>query len=99
MESTIKGQVLGFLLLHNKISKQQHGFLARHSTCLQWIESVNDWTLALNVKHDIDVIYVDFCKAFDSVIHSKLPYKLKMLGIRGKHTIWIASFLSDRTQI
>jgi hypothetical protein len=72
MESIIKGQVLDFLLLHNKISKQQHGFLARHSTCSQLIESVNDWTLALNVKHDVDVIYVDFCKAFDSVVHSKL---------------------------
>lgn len=99
MESVIKKQVLTFLLAHGKITKQQHGFLAKHSTCSQIIECINDWSLALNIRKQVDVVYIDFCKAFDSVVHSKLIYKLEALGIRGKLLLWVAAFLSDRTQV
>jgi len=99
METVIKKQLLSFLLIHGKISKQQHGFLARHSTCSQIIECVNDWSLALNIRKQVDVVYIDFCKAFDSVVHKKLIYKLEALGIRGKILLWIAAFLSNRSQV
>ena len=46
----------------------------------------------------MDVIYVDFAKAFDSVSHSKLIDKLYCYGIRGQILAWIKSFLTDRTQ-
>ena len=62
MESIIKDHMLSFLLQHNLISKQQHGFLARRSTCTQLIECTNDWTLALNVRNSVDCIYIDFSR-------------------------------------
>jgi hypothetical protein len=99
METIIKKQVLDYLLLHNKINKQQHGFLARHSTCSQLIESVNDWSIALNARKQVDAVYVDFSKAFDSVVHCKLLYKLELIGLRGKLLLWIAEFLTDRFQL
>lgn len=99
MEAVIKKQVIDFLLLHNKICKQQHGFLAKHSTCSQLIECVNDWTVALNTKKHADVIYIDFSKAFDSVVHKKLIFKLDCLGIKGKLLHWISAFLTLRTQV
>ncbi len=55
MKTIIKKHVLHYLLLHKKISKQQHGFLAKHSTCSQLIECVNDWSIALNVRKQVDV--------------------------------------------
>jgi hypothetical protein len=98
MESVIKEQVLSFLLKHNKITKQQHGFLARHSTCTELLESTNEWLLKLNSKSSVDIIYVDFRRAFDSVVHAKLLCKLQNNGICGKLLCWIAAFLSGRSQ-
>ena len=74
MESIIKDQMLHYLLQNNLISKQQHGFLARRSTCSQLIECVNDWSLVLNTRNSVDCANIDFSKAFDtdSVVHSKL---------------------------
>ena len=47
-----------------------------------------------------DMIFTDFAKAFDTVPHKCLLYKLECLwyGIRGSVKNWISSFLSDRTQ-
>ena len=99
MESVIKRQVLNYLLHHNLISKHQHGFLSNHSTCTQLIECTNDWTLAINSHNPVDVAYIDFSKAFDSVCHSKLICKLRSFGIGGKLLAWITDYLSDRTQV
>ena len=43
-----------------------------------------------------DVIYLDFQKAFDSVPHEELLYKLWILGITGPLWFWIKSYLSNR---
>ena len=43
-------------------------------------------------------IYIDFQRAFDSVVHSKLIFKLQSFGICGKLLSWITAFLSDRFQ-
>jgi len=55
-------------------------------------------TLNLALKVTVDVIYIDFSRAFDSVVHSKLLVKLETFGICGKLLSWINAFLSDRTQ-
>jgi hypothetical protein len=57
--------------------------LSRHSTTSQLLECVNDWTLSIKNKKSVDIIYVDFTKAFDSVCHSKLLLKLADYGIIG----------------
>ena len=49
-----------------------------------------------NVIKQVDVIYLDFAKAFDSVNHNLLIYKLAKLGLSGGTLKWILSYLSDR---
>jgi len=98
MESIIKDSVIKYLLVNRLITKQQHGFLAKHSTCSQLLESVNDWSIALNVRNSVDVVYIDFQKAFDSVVHSKLLHKLKSFGISGILLQWLTNFLHNRFQ-
>ena len=44
----------------------------------------------------MDMIYLDFAKAFDKVDHGVLLHKLKKLGINGNLGKWILDFLSDR---
>ena len=52
----------------------------------------------LDDKEPIDIIYLDFKKAFDSVPHERLMLKLSSYGIQGNVQLWIRNFLADRTQ-
>ena len=44
---------------------------------------MEDFTKLLEEKCDIDVIYLDFKKAFDQVPHQRLICKLESVGITG----------------
>ena len=70
LERIIHDKMLRYLSADGLISHHQHGFLAKHSTCTQLLETVNDWSIALLNRHVVDVVYFDFAKAFDSVSHT-----------------------------
>ena len=46
----------------------------------------------------VDIIYLDFKKAFDSVPHQRLLVKIKSYGISGNLYNWITDFLTGRSQ-
>jgi ribonuclease P/MRP protein subunit RPP40 len=46
----------------------------------------------------VDVILLDFAKAFDTNPHRRLLCKLKVYGISGLTLWWIEAFLSNRKQ-
>ena len=46
----------------------------------------------------VDVVVMDFAKAYDKGQHNRLLYKLKWYGINPKTLKWISSFLSNRSQ-
>jgi ribonuclease P/MRP protein subunit RPP40 len=56
------------------------------------------WSVALNDSNSVDVIYIDFKRAFDSIVYSKLIHKLTCYGISGKLLAWISAFLHNRLQ-
>ena len=78
--------------------KHQHGFRSGHSCVTQLLEVTDDWFDILDNGGNIDCIYLDFRKAFDTVPHKRLLNKLYSYGIRGKIHLWIANFLSNREQ-
>ena len=49
------------------LSTCQYGFRKHHSTGLQILECFNDWTKAVELGDCVDVCYVDFARAFDTV--------------------------------
>jgi hypothetical protein len=99
MERIVKEEITEFLLRENVISKNQHGFLRKRSTQTQLLECLNDWTQIIDAHEYVDVLYIDIAKAFDTVSHSILLYKLAKVGIRGKLLAWIKSFLTKRSQV
>ena len=98
MESIIKDQLLSYLLFHKLISKHQHAFITNHSTATNLLECANDWSAAINAKKHIDIVYIDFCRAFDSIVYSKLLSKLQSFGIGGNFLLWLGAFLRNRSQ-
>ena len=68
------------------------------SCVTQLLECLFDWTKAYDEEKGVDAIYLDFRKAFDTVPHARLLYKLHHLGIRGHALDWIGGFLSNRRQ-
>jgi hypothetical protein len=52
--------------------------------------------VALTSHHSVDVIYIDFSRAFDSVVFTKLIAKLEHYGITGRLLTWISAFLHNR---
>lgn len=98
MESIIKSQMVDFLVTNNLISSHQHAFLSRHSTTTNLLECIHDWVLSLQSHNSTDIIYIDFSRAFDSIVFSKLLYKLKMYSIDGNLLKWIENFITGRFQ-
>ena len=98
MESIVKDQLLTYLSDKGLINKHQHAFIKNHSTATNLLECLNDWLVSLHSKKRADVVYVDFSKAFDSIVTSKLLLKLECYGISGLLLTWIKCFLSNRTQ-
>jgi len=96
LEDGVKEAILTHLLTHGLINKNQHGFLNKKSTTTQLLESSHDWNIALSSRLPTYVIYLDYAKAFDSVVHTKLLAKRSCYGINDQLLTWIRSFLTDR---
>ena len=98
MESVMKDEILDFLLRHNLLNNTQHGFLPNKScttNLLQFMEKITD---LFDNSIPVDVIYLDFSKAFDKVPHKRLLAKMKSLGIKGRLLTWTEAWLTNRKQ-
>ena len=69
--------------LNQLFSKAQLRFIAVKSCTAQVLEFMEDITIALNQGDDVDVMYLNFCKAFDKVPHKWIVKKLWRYGSRG----------------
>ena len=96
MERIVAADLLAYLVKHELITKQQHGFLSKRSTSTNLIECLNDWSVNLQNREAVKVAYIDYSKAFDSVSHNKLFCKLSALGIEGSTEL--DQTFSDRAQ-
>ena len=84
---------------HGLLAEEQRGFRPRRSCSTQLLETFDAWSKLLDEGTALDVIYLDFRKAFDSVPHTRLLLKLKSYGVSGKLLCWIEAFLSGRSQL
>ena len=79
----------------------QHGFTAHKSCVTQLANTIHNWATVLDKPHPprIDVIFLDFSKAFDVMPHNILLHKLASnFNICGLTWTWIQSFLIGRQQ-
>ena len=79
--------------MHKLVTDAQYGFLKGRSTELQLLNCTDSW-----IKNIDKRLFADFTKAFDSVFHPKLLYKLTCYGISGHILKWFTSFLNNIKQ-
>ena len=92
-------QIVTFLISNGHLNPTQHGFRGGRS-CLSALLSVFDDVMQLlsSGNNTVDMVYLDFAKAFDKVDHGVLLHKITILGITGKLGVWLYHFLTGRTQ-
>ena len=78
------------------ISDTQHGFMKHRSTTSNLMCYVTDISRELESKRQVDSVYIDFAKAFDTVPHNLIVDKLNHLGLPSWFTEWLYSYLSER---
>ena len=98
MESIVRDKLVSFMTENELFSIYQHGFVPERNCMTNLLACMEEWCKIIEEGDQIDVIYTDFAKAFDSVPHERLLVKLKSLGIKGKVLNWIKGFLSNRKQ-
>ena len=89
---------MDFLECNHLLNPFQHGFRHGRSCLSELLVHFDDILADLSQGKDVDVIYLDFAKAFDKVDHKLLLRKIRCMGITGKLYEWLKSFLSNRSQ-
>ena len=75
-KSIINDHLISYLPFNDLICVQQLCFMQGRSTCLQLLNVINDLTEAWESNIKVDVIYLEFMKAFDIVPHERLLYDI-----------------------
>ena len=98
MEKIMYSFIIDHIYANNYFSNFQNGFMKGRSTISQLLEIMDHWTKSFDLDTQIDCIYLDFKKAFDSVSHELLIHKLKSYNISDSMITWLSSFLNNRRQ-
>ena len=98
MEHIIVSQINTHLKKNNILVPYQHGFREGLSCDTQLIKFIEELHKGATNCKSVDVIVMDFAKAFDKVSHLRLMEKLSGYGIQGKTHRWISSWLTGRSQ-
>ena len=64
----------------------------------QLVTTVDDLAKSLDHGKQVDMLILDFSKAFDTVAHQRLINKLDNYGITNYVKSWITTWLTSRTQ-
>ena len=98
LEHIVFKNVMDHCDAHSILAHFQHGFRQRHSCVSQLIITTEDLCRSLDRGKQQDLLILDFSKAFDTVPHQRLLYKLSHYGINGTTLTWIRNWLIDRSQ-
>jgi hypothetical protein len=76
----------------------QFGFRQGMSCEYQLLHCLRSIWSQVQSKQGTNLVFFDFQKAFDSVVHRKLIYKLSKLGVGGTLIKWVENFITSRFQ-
>ena len=98
LEKLIKNCFTKFFCKNKILYPNQYGFRENHSVIHALMDILTNVYDAIYNKHYTALIFMDFCKAFDTVCHKILLDKLYHYGIRGPAHSLIENYLYRRQQ-
>ena len=95
MESLVRDAIVEHLVKHQLIRSSQHGFPASRPCLTNLLEYMEE---LIDEGNAVDVVYLDFSKAFNLVGHQRLLATVEGLGMKEKVLTWLGEWLSNRQQ-
>ena len=83
---------------HNILVDFQHVFRNKRSCESQLVITTEDIARNLDNNQQVDMLILDFSKAFDTVPHKRLLKKLESYDINGNILSWLEAWLTQREQ-
>ena len=99
LEKLMNKRLINFIEKNKILSKHQYGFRQNRSTEFAIIELLDKITRAIDKGEYTIGIFLDLCKAFDTINQRILIKKLEYYGIRGISQQWFQDYLTNRKQI
>ncbi|CAH8429139.1 unnamed protein product [Dicrocoelium dendriticum] len=96
MEAVVAEALMDYLEKCNILVAEQHGFRQHRSCTTNLLIARGSWTEVADDGVGVDVIYLDFSKAFDRLDHRILLQRLQSYGIGDPLLGWIGNFLYQR---
>lgn len=96
-EKAIRNRLARYLTENRLLNANQHGFIKRKSCLSNLICFLDEISRRLDRGEHVEVCYLDFSKAFDSVNQRLLMAKLERYKVAPVALRWISDFLSERS--
>lgn len=84
--------------IHSTVSVDQHVFYPGRSTVTRAVDFTIFVYEIFESKLQVEIMYTDFLKAFDTIDHGSLIYILDRLGMGEPLFSWIKSYPGNQTQ-
>ena len=99
MEQIVLREITRHVRDNRGIRPSQHGFTKGRSCLTNLISFYDPVTRLVDEGKAVDVVCVDFIKAFDTVSHSTLLQKVAVRGLDRYSLGWVRNWLRGRAQI
>ena len=93
LESIIKDSIVNHINVNNLLNESQHGFISNRSCLTNLLQFIETFTDYVDQGYPVDIIFLDFLKAFDKVPHGRLLLKVEAMGIGSLVANWIESWI------
>ena len=95
LQHIICKHILDHLQRNKILTTLNHGFRSGYSCETQLVATVHDLG-KFDVGAQIDMVILDFSKAFYTVPHQKLLHKMRQYGVDGNIKAWLCDILTNR---
>jgi len=97
-EKCVHRQFIFYLSTEGVLVTNQYGFRPGVITIDCLVDLIEEITINLDANNYTVALFLDFCKAFDTIDHNILLAKLAYYGIKNIDNAWFRSYLNNRKQ-